>query len=96
MIYGNTRAQCTDYIYTVSRDTKQVSVVRKIKAGMENVCPDTAKELKLRLTEGFPVYWEMRKEAKPVTAGIAAVISIVLWAGFRIRKMAKGQPVVSQ
>lgn len=96
LIYGDTSGRCADYVYTVSRDTKQVSGIRTIKAGMENICPDMVKEMKLQLTNGFNVYWEMRKEAMPLMAGTAALLCILLWAGFRIRKIIKSQPPVPQ
>ncbi len=84
-------AQCVDYFYTVSRDTKQVSGIRKSKVGMEKECPDHNKELRLRLTNGFDVYWGMQQEARPVAAFVAALIAVVLWAGFRIRRIIKTQ-----
>lgn len=91
LIYTTTFAKCVDYVYTVSRDTKQVSGLRKLKVGMEKECPDTSKELRLRLTNGFDVYLEMQKESRPVAASVAVLIGILLWAGFHIRKIIKTQ-----
>ena len=94
LIYTDS-AQCVDYIYTVIRETKQVSGVRKSKKGMEKDCPDLNKEIKLRLTNGFDVYLQLQREATPRAAIVAAVIAILLWAGFQIRKILKSQPSVS-
>jgi hypothetical protein len=58
---------------------------------MEKECPDHNKELRLRLTNGFDVYWGMQQEARPVAAFVAALIAVVLWAGFRIRRIIKTQ-----
>jgi len=80
-------AQCVDYVYTVNRDTKQVSGIRKSKVGKEKECPVHSKELLLRLADGSDVYWEMQRETRPVAALVAACIAIVLWAGFRIRRI---------
>lgn len=88
-------AQCVDYVYTVNRDTEQVSGIRKLKKGMEKACPETSKELKLRLTNGFDVYWKMQQDARPVAATIAAFVVILILAGFNIRRIVKSPRPVS-
>lgn len=82
-------ADCVDYVYSVDRLTKQVSGIRTIKAGMEDQCPDTEKELKLRLTEGFDVYWKLQEEARPTVINITVLLLVLLWAGFRIVRIVK-------
>jgi|SRR5215469_2977942 len=92
LVYGNNDAICTNYIYTVSRDTKQVSGLRTIKPGMESTCTELSKELKLRLADGFPVYWEMVSEARPVAASMAALGVILIWTVLRVRTIIKHPP----
>ena len=92
MIIYETFYPCGQYVYTVSRDSQQVSGIRKIPAGMEKKCPEFTKEIKLRLTNGFEISQEMEKEAGPVAASMAALMYILFWAGLRIRRIIKSQP----
>jgi len=95
LIYVEDSAQCTDSVYTVSRDTKQASGLRSLKPGMESTCSDVTEELKLRLTNGFDVYWAMQQEARPIAVSATALVIILLWAGFRIRGIVKSPPIVA-
>jgi hypothetical protein len=95
LIYADDSAECMHYVYTVSRDTKQASGLRSIKPGMESTCGDVTKELKLRLTDGFKVYWAMQQEARPLALGTTALAIILLWAGFRIGRIVKSPPIVT-
>lgn len=82
-------ADCVDYVYSVDRITKQVSGIRTIKTGMADQCPNTEKELKLRLTDGFDVYWKLQEEARPIAINITVLLLALLWAGFRIVRIVK-------
>jgi len=83
-------ADCVDYVYSVDRITKQVSGIRTIKTGMADQCSDIEKELKLRLTDGFVVYWKLQEEARPIAINITVLLLVLLWAGFRIVRIVKG------
>lgn len=82
-------ADCVDYVYSVDRITKQVSGIRTIKTGVADQCSDIEKELKLRLTEGFDVYWKLQEEARPIAINITVLLLVLLWAGFRIVRVVK-------
>lgn len=84
-----TDAGCVNYVYSVDRITKQVSGIRTIKSGMETECKDVEKELKLRLTDGYDVYWKLQEKARPVALNVAVLVFILAWAGFRIAKIVK-------
>ena len=88
LIY-QTSAQCVDYIYTVSRATKQVSGIRKAKSESSANCGDKKPEIKLRLTNGFDVYWQAEKDARPVAINVAGFILILGYGFFRVRRIAK-------
>lgn len=82
-------ADCVDYVYSVDRITKQVSGIRTIKTGMADQCTDIEKELQLRLTDGFNVYWKLQEEARPIAINITVLLLVLLWAGFRIVRIVK-------
>lgn len=94
LIY-QTSALCVDYVYTVSRATKQVSGIRKAKSGANPSCSDQRPEIKLRLTNGWDTYWQMEKDARPVAVNVAGLILILGLGGFWMRKIVK-EPVLSK
>lgn len=61
-----TDTRCVDYVYTINRATKQISGLRKVNAKSDpETCSGLENELRLRLTNGFDVYWKMQEEAFP-------------------------------
>lgn len=89
IIYGE-EDSCLSIIYTVSRNTKQISGVQKNRPGSEKCDYDA--EVYLRLANGSDVEQRMRQEAQPVAATRAAWTVILVWAGLRIRRIIKSQP----
>lgn len=88
LIY-RTGAKCVDYVYTVSRDTKQVSGIRTIKHGLESECSDLTKEIKLRLADGIDVWNQMQRDTEPVAVEVTAFLLILFWGAVRIRRIVK-------
>ena len=82
-------ALCMDSIYTINRDTKQVSGIRIPNEGKEKICSASNKELRSRLTNGFDVYWDMQKEVRPIFINYLALFLALVWIVFRIRKIIK-------
>lgn len=61
-----TESECVDYVYTITRATKQVSGLRKRNTKSEpGTCSSVEDELRLRLADGFDVYWKMRDDSFP-------------------------------
>lgn len=94
LIY-QTSAMCVDYVYTVSRATKQVSGIRKAKIGLNANCSDQRSELRLRLTNGWDTCWQMEKDARPVAVNVAGLILLLGFAGVLMRKIVR-EPVISR
>lgn len=84
--------KCVDYFYTVSRATKQVTGMRKLKTGIEKgFCGGLDEELKLQLSKGFDVSRQMQEDARPVAVNVAALLLILAYGVFRIRRVVKEQ-----
>ncbi len=86
LIY-QTNAGCVNYAYTVSRQTKQVAGIRTIKAGADATCAGASREIKLRLTNGFDIYYQMQKDARPVALNIAVLGLILVWGVVRTKNI---------
>lgn len=90
LIYTTAAPQCAEYIYTASRATKQVSGIRTLKAPVDGVnCPDMKKELRLRLVNGFEVYLQMQKDARPVAFNVAALLAILAFGAVWIVRIVR-------
>ena len=64
-----------------------VGVLKNVNRHLSNISVrllDIEKELKLRLTDGFDVYWKLQEEARPIAINITVLLLVLLWAGFRI------------
>lgn len=85
--------KCVDYVYSISRSTKQVTGVRKMKTNVEKgFCGGMEAELKLRLANGFEVYWELEKAARPVAVNVTVALLLLAYCLFRIRRIYKEKP----
>jgi hypothetical protein len=91
LTYKGGSALCVDYVYTVSRSTKQVTGIRTIKPGSDSTCNDFSKEIRLRLTNGFDVYQQLQKEARPEALNIMIFVLTFLWGIFRIRNILRSE-----
>lgn len=85
--------KCVDYVYSISRSTKQVTGVRKLKSNVEKgFCGDMQAELKLRLANGFEIYWELEKAARPVAVNVTVALLLLAYSLFRIRRIYREKP----
>lgn len=83
-------ARCVEYVYTVSRTTKQVTGIRKKKATNQKSCSDAGvehEELGLRLTNGHRIYQQMQETARPVAVSVAAMVFVLFYWAFRMRRV---------
>lgn len=80
---------CVDYVFTVSRGTRQVAGVRRMKANAVNdaSCKQFNSELRLRLSDSYDAWWRLREEARPETLlylMLGFVLSLGLYGIWRI------------
>ncbi len=91
LVYSSA-AQCVEAIYTVNRDTRQVSGIVQARKGQEAQCPASTNEVKLNLASGADVYHQAQKEIRPATFNIIALIAILFWTALRIQKIKETRP----
>ncbi len=84
-------AQCVEAIYTVNRDTRQVSGSIQPRKGQETRCQAGSNEVRLKLASGADVYRQAQKEIRPATLNVIGLIFILFWAALRIQNI-KGSP----
>jgi len=80
IIYTNNSPECVTYIYSINRETKQVTGIRKPRpnANLES-CKDIEKnEIKLKLVSGFDVWQEQISEHTNVFLNVFILILIGL------------------
>lgn len=94
LIYQS-ETDCVDYLYTISRHSKQISGVRKLKPNVaKGFCGDMDSELKLRLGKGWDVSWQMEKDARPVALNVVVIFGLLAFSVVRIRRIYKESLIV--
>jgi hypothetical protein len=81
--------QCVESIYTVNRDSQQVSGIIKPANEPLTQCAGSKQEMKLKLASGAEAYRQAQKKFRPVAFNVAGLIAILLWVGFRIQNIKK-------
>lgn len=87
IVFG-TDARCVDYTYTLSRATKELTGIRKVKANADpTVCGGMDKEITLRLADGFGVHMSQANAATPdflLKFGSLAILVAGVWGIWRV------------
>lgn len=92
IIYSH-RLMCISNVYTISRDTKQVSVVTSLNKNAESISnckglEGTKDDIK-RLVDGYSIYQEMINEARPIWLIILGFIFSLGFLGISLIKIWK-------
>lgn len=81
---------CVEYVYTLSRASKQLTGARTLKPGAESSrCGGLTPRLAVRMGEGYKEYLRLLSEARPVALNIVLVLLILLIGTRRIWRIAK-------
>lgn len=81
---------CVEYVYTLSRATKQLTGARTLRSGAEpSRCGGIAPRLAVRMGEGHKEYWRLLNEARPVALNVVVLVLILLMGAHRIWRIVK-------
>ena len=85
------RQLCLSDIYTISRDTKQVSVVTSINKDAESIANckgiENAEDDIKRLVDGYSVYRKLEDEARPTWLVILGILVSLGFFGYSLKKI---------
>lgn len=90
MLVYKSGTPCVEYVYTLSRATKQLTGARTLRPGADpGQCGGLAPRLAVRMGEGNKEYWSSLNEARPVALNITALVLVLLIAARRVWRIVK-------